>query len=147
MAARWEESRKVAKSLGVPLAETRPPFRFRTRRLLMCAEYAKLVGKFWPFHLGLLEAFYGHHKDISQVAVVDGIAERVGINPEVMEATVESGRFLGVLDQYRWEAAREGVFGVPTFVIEGQLVWGRQTLEEVEEALIQAGVEKKKGGG
>ena len=45
MAHRWEQSRARAAELGLPLAKTRSPIRFNTRRLHMCTEYARLMGK------------------------------------------------------------------------------------------------------
>ena len=50
---------------------------------------------------------------------------------------------LELFGQYRADAAKAGVFGVPTFVVDGQLIWGRQTMDEVEEAIRQAGVPRK----
>ena len=140
MAWRWDQSRAVGKSLGLELAKTRPPIRFNTRRLHMCTEYARLQGLETALIKALLEAMHGQHVDIGDPLVLDRIAEEVGLNVAEMDEAVESGAFEAIIDQHRADAACAGVFGVPTFVVDGQLVWGRQTMDEVEEALKQAGV-------
>ncbi len=143
MARRWEQSYAVAKELGLPLAKTRSPHRFNTRRLHMCTEYARLQGKEMDLIKALLEAMHGRHEDVGNPLLADKIMERVGLNVPEMDEAVESGVFEGIIEQHRADAARAGVFGVPTFIVDGQLVWGRQTMDEVEEALKQAGVPKK----
>ncbi|MFQ5915720.1 MAG: DsbA family protein, partial [Nitrospinota bacterium] len=143
MASRWEQSLARAKELGVPLAKTRPPHRFNTRWVHMCTEYARLHGKEMDLINALLEAMHGRHEDISNFLVADKIAERVGLSVPEMDEAVESGAFEGLLDQHRADAAKAGVFGVPTFIVDGQLIWGRATLDEVEEALKQAGVPRR----
>ena len=70
-------------------------------------------------------------------------SEGVGLNTADMDEAVESGVFEDLIDQHRADAAKAGVFGVPTFVVDGQLIWGRQTMDEVEEAIRQAGVPRK----
>lgn len=143
MQSRWEQSRAVAKELGVLLAETRSPHRMNTRRLHMCTEYARLQGKEMDLIRALLEAWHGKHENVGDPQVFDKIAERVGLNVPEMDEAVESGVFEGIIDQHRAEAAEAGVFGVPTFVVDGQLIWGRQTMDEVEEALKQAGAPRR----
>ena len=143
MAFRWDQSRAVGKILGLKLAKTRSPFRFNTRHLHMCTEYAKLLGKEMSFIKALLEAMHGRHVDIGDTLTTDRIAEEVGLNVAEMDEAIESGVFEAIIDQHRADAAHAGVFGVPTFVVDGQLVWGRQVADEVEEALRQAGVSNR----
>ena len=139
----WKQSRAVADEFGIPLAKTRPPYRFNTRRLHMCTEYARLQGKEMDLIWAIHEAWFGRHEDIEDPLLFDKVAEGVGLDVAEMDEAVESGVFEGIIDQHRADAVRAGVFGVPTFVVDGQLVWGRQTMAEVEEALKQAGVPKK----
>jgi len=143
MARRWDESRAVAKALGVPLAKTRSPHRFNTRHLHMCTEYARLRGKETAFIKTFLEAMHGRHEDVSDLLYAERLAEGVGLNTADMDEAVESGVFEDLIDQHRADAAKAGVFGVPTFVVDGQLIWGRQTMDEVEEAIRQAGVPRR----
>ncbi len=143
MARRWEESRAVAKGLGIPLAKTRSPHRFNTRHLHMCTEYARLRGKEMEFIKTFLEAMHGRHEDVSDVLYAERLAEGIGLNTADMDEAVESGVFEDLIDQHRADAAKAGVFGVPTFLVDDQLVWGRQTMDEVEEAIRQADVPRK----
>jgi 2-hydroxychromene-2-carboxylate isomerase len=139
----WKQSRAVADEFGIPLAKTRPPLRCNTRRFHMCTEYARLQGREMDLIWALHEAWFGKHENLEDPLIFDKIAEGIGLNVADMDEAVESGVFEAIIDQHRADAIKTGVFGVPTFVVEGQLIWGRQTITEVEEALKQAGIPRK----
>jgi predicted DsbA family dithiol-disulfide isomerase len=139
----WKQSRLVAEEFGISLAKTRPPYRFNTRRFHMCTEFARLQGKEMNLIWDLHEAVFGRAEDITDPLVFDKVAEGAGLDVAEMDEAVESGVFEGIIDQHRADAVKAGVFGVPTFVVEDQLIWGRRAMDEVEEALKQTGVPRR----
>lgn len=45
------------------------------------------------------------------------------------------------------EAERRGIFGTPTYVVDGELFWGQDRLDFVDRALVSANVKRQVKGG
>ena len=56
------------------------------------------------------------------------MAEDVNLNPDRLTETVNSGQALELHTNWKTEARKEGVFGVPTFVYRDKLFWGNDRL-------------------
>ena len=63
------------------------------------------------------------------------IAEENGYDGAGLVAAERSERVQALYRQFTEEAERLGVFGAPTFVIEGELFWGQDRLEFVDRKL------------
>ena len=75
--------------------------------------------KFLDFHVAAFRARHDEGKKIAEEAVLRGVAESVGLDPEGVAEEVASGRPLKALEAEHTEAVeRWAVFGVPT-VVEG----------------------------
>lgn len=132
----WNYFQQVAKSHNLPVQPERPPFRY-ARLALEAAQYARLVGAFWPFHQALCKATHERHEDYNSVEVLCRLAAEVGIDAEGMRACLEERSFSGYVVQSREVGLAQGVFGVPTIVAGGRRVWGRAPNDELEEVLAE----------
>jgi 2-hydroxychromene-2-carboxylate isomerase len=86
----------------------------------------------------VMRALWAEDQDVSNPAVLTSIAERCGLpGPDLLEAAHG-----GVArDEYRENTARAlaaGVFGSPFYAFEGELFWGQDRLEMLEEAIIRS---------
>jgi 2-hydroxychromene-2-carboxylate isomerase len=144
---RWIERREAVRRYGLPMRDTRPPFRPRTRPLLMASEHAKRRGRFRPFQQAVFEAYYGGGEDIRAWPVVESIAARVGLDPAEMRAAVVEGRYEPTIESWRREAEADHIFGVPTFKVGSWIIWGRETLDDVRQALDRCGASRRGQGG
>jgi 2-hydroxychromene-2-carboxylate isomerase len=63
------------------------------------------------------------------------IAEESGYDGARLVAAERSERVQALYRQFSEEAEKLGVFGAPTFVLEGELFWGQDRLAFVDRAL------------
>ena len=59
-----------------------------------------------------------------------GSLEEIGCDPNRVLATAQSERIIDALAQATEEAMGLGVFGSPTFVVDGEVFWGDDRLED-----------------
>lgn len=96
--------------------------------------YARRQGNFRPYHEVVYERFWKRELDIEDPLVIRRVLEEVGI---------DAAGFLDYLrgegrrehDRIRAEAEAMGVFGVPSYVVRGELFWGNERIERVRERL------------
>jgi 2-hydroxychromene-2-carboxylate isomerase len=105
------------------------------------ALYAQRAGKFRPYNDIVLERFWKRELDID---------DREAIRAVLQEGGIDTGGFSEFLDgegqaEYaaiRHEAHERGVFGVPTYVVQGELFWGYDRLDMLRERLTELGCRK-----
>jgi 2-hydroxychromene-2-carboxylate isomerase len=87
----------------------------------------------------LYRAYWAEGRDISNIEVLIDIAASVGLPPDGARRGVFGAEVKNDLHRRTSEALSIGVFGVPTFVVEGKsgprLFFGQDRLHFVEEAL------------
>ena len=85
----------------------------------------------------ILEAEWCHEKDISDSHVLLEVAEKLALPGEriMQRALMEDVNAL--YRQYTDEAVALGVFGSPSYVFNGELYWGQDRLEFLEEAVAE----------
>lgn len=88
---------------------------------------------FRRYHDAVFERFWKRNLDIENVAALSAV---------LAEAGADAGGFAANADALRAEVAAisraaeaDGVFGVPTFVVRGEIYWGREHLPDIQEIL------------
>jgi predicted DsbA family dithiol-disulfide isomerase len=127
----------------IPLPADRGGYRPRTRQMNEAAEYARSLGFLKPYAKALYWAYFIDQRQVGELDVLGQIAEEVGMVRRSLEEAVLNGRFADAVDQHELNACGLGVFGVPTYVINGQTIWGRDMLDVVRDALAAAGVQAR----
>ena len=89
----------------------------------------------FPLSHAMLRALWAEERDISLPEVRQAIAEENGYDGNKLVAAERSERVQWLYRQYSAEAETLGVFGAPTFVIEGELFWGQDRLNFVDRKL------------
>src|SRR5215212_185248 len=83
----------------------------------------------------LLRALWAEERDTSDPKVRIAIAEENGFPGKELVAEETSSRVQGLYRTYSDEAERLGVFGAPTYVLNGERFWGQDRLEFLDRAL------------
>ncbi len=86
---------------------------------------------------GLFRAIWAEGRDISGDAEVAAVAEAAGWSGAEAVAAASSDAMRAALREATDAAIAAGVCGVPTFEVEGDLYWGQDRLELVEEKLAK----------
>ena len=135
---REAELRRWSKKLSIPLNITPRymcPNGDLASRFTIAAD--QLGYSIAPLYKAILHAQWCSEQDISDPAVLTTIA--TGLNMPAA-AIIEHAQTSGVEQSYRRntdEAVAVGVFGSPTYVVGGELFWGQDRLEFLEDALAK----------
>ena len=96
--------------------------------------YAKQRGDFRPYHHAVYERFWKRELAIEDPTVIQQVLDEVGIDAREFPAYLESeGR--EELRRIQTDAEKAGVFGVPSYLVNGELFWGAERLVRVRERL------------
>lgn len=135
----WRDMARRATRYGLPfqrLPETGPGA--FPQNGLMAARMA-LVGldEGWGenFTRKVYSAEFAHGKDIADAGLLERLAVMVGAGPDVM-ARAQAQANKDLLKANVDEAFRLGIFGAPSFIVNGDLYWGDDRLEDALDAAV-----------
>lgn len=129
----YMDARRIANASG--LTTLGPQKIFDSRIAHIGALFAQDQGVFDAYHNRVFERFFKRQLDIEDLAAVQTVLVEAG--------AADAGGFAAFLDgegdaryhQVLDEAEEIGVFGVPTFVIGDEIIWGGDRLDMVRGAL------------
>lgn len=99
------------------------------------------------FGQALYRAHWSEATDVTTANAVAAFAEsRFGIAREKVLAAIDDPAVKDALKASVSAAVAAGVFGVPTFVVDGERFWGNERLPMVERLLATGSLEPGKGG-
>lgn len=85
----------------------------------------------------LLKAVWADDLDVSDAAVVATIMDGHGMDAASLLDTAASERVRAAYAENTDRAVANGVFGLPFYLFNGQVFWGQDRLEMLEEAVVQ----------
>jgi 2-hydroxychromene-2-carboxylate isomerase len=86
------------------------------------------------YHDTVFERFWKRELDIEDPGVIGMVLAETGANTRGL-STYLAGQGREELEKICRAAEARGVFGVPTFVLNGELFWGREHLPDIREML------------
>jgi predicted DsbA family dithiol-disulfide isomerase len=111
-----------------------------TRRAHQAAKWARPQGKLAAMHEQILRRYWTLGEDIGQWPTLRAAAQDAGLDPDAMQAAVESGTFQPEVERDLEEARDLGIQAVPTFVVgETHAIQGAQEAEVFRRLLRQIG--------
>jgi 2-hydroxychromene-2-carboxylate isomerase len=138
----YMDVRRAANRRGLTILGTRKIFDSSIAAIGML--YAQEAGVFRPYHDITFERFWRRELDIESPEVVGAVLRESGADIAGWPAFL-AGEGHAARQRLQREAEEAGVFGVPSFVIDGELYWGREHLPDIREMLTAAGHAKRAG--
>lgn len=147
---------------GMPLPKRHPlRQRYRTVELQRWRDHRgldfHLEPAFWPFDASLADrvvialverdadvetflplayaAVWERQKDLADRAVLSDLLRRSGHDPAVVLELAERDEIAAQLQANGHQALAAGVFGSPSYVLDGEVFWGQDRLDLLDEAL------------
>ena len=125
----WRDMARLAQKYGVPFCM---PSQF-PRNGLLAARIALLgQDEAWigDFARAAMRANFGEDRDIGDRAVIAELLAGLDLPAEALIARAESSDNKLALRRQTEEATERGVFGAPTFLVDGEMFWGNDRLED-----------------
>lgn len=135
----YMDARRFANKQGLTLMG--PKKIFYARPLNAGMLYARKHGVFRAYNDRAFELFWRRAIDPESVEAVAELLVETGAPPGFADFLAGEGG--AEHDRLRAEAEASGVFGVPTFVFEGELFWGGDRVGLLRERLDEKGVRRR----
>jgi 2-hydroxychromene-2-carboxylate isomerase len=92
---------------------------------------AQQLGHFQAYHRAMLDAIWGHPRDVVSEEGRRALLQDMGVPAKEVWDLARTPEFESKLDQRNAEAATAGVFGVPIFVVDEEMYFGSDRLDLV----------------
>jgi 2-hydroxychromene-2-carboxylate isomerase len=133
------DARRIAKERGLVIY---PPKKIFSCRLAFYGGlFAEKHGRFIAYSDRVFERFWKHALEVEKSDAIENVLSEVGLDTSEFRRYAESDarRDLGRCFE---EAARDQVFGVPTFIVEGEPFWGEDRIDWVIKKLDALGLRR-----
>ncbi|MRD49490.1 thioredoxin domain-containing protein [Caenimonas koreensis DSM 17982] len=94
--------------------------------------------KFIDYGNAMYRALWVEARNMNDPAVVGAVLEAAGFDTQQFLALTADAEVKERLKAVTQEAVARGVFGAPTFFVDGDMFWGQDRLDFVQEALLKA---------
>jgi 2-hydroxychromene-2-carboxylate isomerase len=125
----WKDMERQAAKYGLPW---RKPARFPQNTVLPVR--VALLGRdepwMHPFCRAMAQANFAEDRDISTVETVREVLESLSLPAAAILARVQSPEEKPKLRAQVERARALGIFGAPTFLVDGEMYWGNDRLED-----------------
>ncbi|CDH47203.1 MAG: 2-hydroxychromene-2-carboxylate isomerase [Candidatus Competibacteraceae bacterium] len=125
----WRDLERICADLGIPL---RQPSVFPRNSVLAARVACCFASEPWlpEFVRHVFSANFADDQDISNRAVIEGCLDRVGVPgaEKIEQALMPASKNL--LRAQTEHAAAISVFGAPTFIVDHEIFWGNDRLEQ-----------------
>jgi 2-hydroxychromene-2-carboxylate isomerase len=88
-------------------------------------------------HIAILRALWQDDRDLSDAQVLSQITHEAGLDPAPLLAVALGAEVQAIFANNTEEAVARGVFGSPTYIVDGEMFYGQDRLMMVERALQQ----------
>ena len=119
---------------GLP-CDPHPDYPLRPSRALRACVYAAERGCADAFVRTVMRGYWSEKRDISELAVLQAMADEVGLGPRYLAEVVTDERYKAAVLANTDDAIARGVFGVPSFILDGKLFFGSDRMDRLDEAL------------
>ncbi len=135
-----QDMARFARRLGIPVNP--PPMETEPTPAGAASFYAEAEGSLRPFIIETMREEWEFGRNIAEDAALVSIADRCGLNPELVLAASKDPANIERLEVNAREADDWGVIGVPTFMIDDEIFWGQDRVEFVIEKLTELRAKK-----
>jgi 2-hydroxychromene-2-carboxylate isomerase len=132
------ECERRAADYGLPAIRWPDPWPPNGLFAMRAATYAKEVGRTVSFSLAAFRQAFAAGRDLSEPDNVLLAAAAAEIHPRALLASAERDSVKSALREETERAGDLGVRGVPTVVMDGEVFWGDDRLEEAVHAAARS---------
>lgn len=125
---------RFAAKHGVPF-ERNPHFPINTLHLMRGAAGLQGDPRFMAYLEAVFDAMWRTPRNLGDPGEMGPVLARAGIDPEAFRALIEDEATKARLKSTTEDAVARGAFGAPTFFVGGEMYFGQDRLDWVEEAL------------
>jgi 2-hydroxychromene-2-carboxylate isomerase len=131
-----EDLQRFARRYGVPF-QPNPHFPINTLTLMRGATGLQMrdPDRMPAYVDAVFHAIWVEEQNMGDPATVGAVLQQAGIDPQQLLALAGEAEVKERLKSVTQEAVTRGVFGAPTFFVDGHLYWGQDRLDFVKEAL------------
>jgi 2-hydroxychromene-2-carboxylate isomerase len=132
----FDDFNRFAKRYDVPFSNN-PHFPINTLLLMRGAAglQQQQSERFLAYCTAMFQAIWVNALNMNDPATVGGALLKAGFDPQKLMALANDQATKDALKASTTEAVSRGVFGAPTFFVDGQMYWGQDRLDFVKEAL------------
>jgi len=142
------DSRREALRLGLPFGDIVDPVGRPTERGLAVLQRAIELGRGEAFLESFLRGVFAEGIDAGSASGLATLAERAGLGPRDVADALGSEHWRAIAERHREALLASGLWGVPSFRVEGfPALWGQDRLWMVEEDLLAARQQSDAAGG
>ncbi len=140
---------REARRLGMAFGRIHDPLGQGAIRCLIVSEHAVENGRERDFVLAASRAIWGEAVDVATDEGLRPICERAGLGWEACRKALADPQMMARVEANTRALGELGHWGVPVFVLRGELFWGQDRIEDLEIALTDAGLARSehRGGG
>jgi 2-hydroxychromene-2-carboxylate isomerase len=133
------DARRIAKERGLIIY---PPKKIFSCRLAFYGGlFAEKHDHFIPYSDRVFERFWKHELDVEKPDAIDYLLAEVGLDAPEFHRYVETDA-RAELDRCFEEAAGDQIFGVPTFIADGEPFWGEDRIDWLIKKLDALGLRR-----
>jgi len=129
----YMDCRRQARKLGLVIRGTQKIWDSTLAAAGMLYAQREGTPVFRRYHDMVFERFWRRDLDIESVPAIAAALHQSGADASPFPDWVAAGR--AEVDGISRAAEAQGVFGVPSFILDGELWWGREHLPEIRELL------------
>lgn len=129
---------REARRLGMPFGRIHDPIGDGAMRCLLVAQHAVDVGAERAFVLSASRGIWAEAVDVASDAGLRLVSERAGLRWDACLAALDDPAMRERVQADTDALAALDHWGVPVFVVGGELFWGQDRIEAVEQALNEA---------
>ena len=125
----WRDLERICSAQGIPL---RRPAEFPRNGLIAARVACRFANAPWlpSFVRSVYRANFAEDQDISVLDTLRRCLAKSGKDPDELLSAAQSDESKAALRRQTEEAAELGLFGAPSFVVDGELFWGNDRLED-----------------
>lgn len=127
--------KREATRLGMPFGPVHDPIGPGAVRCLLVAEHAAEQGREREFVLGASRGIWAEAADVARDRPLRRICEAAGLEWAGCRAALDEPRLRERVDANTARLVALGHWGVPVFVLDGELFWGQDRIADLEDAL------------
>ena len=125
----WRDMERLCKQYGFPLKRPSkfPRNGLRPARIICTNQDAPWIP---DFAQGVFAAGFAKDQDIGEREVIVSLLESMGLDAKALIDSAEKPEGKDLLRRQSEEAFNLDIFGAPTFIVNGELFWGNDRLEQ-----------------